>query len=60
MGYIQINGKLRGSIETEINEDKNSILNKVYKIDNIKKYIENKNIVKEIVIPNKIVNIVVK
>lgn len=57
---IQINGKLRGSIETEINEDKNSILNKVYKIDNIKKYIENKNIVKEIVIPNKIVNIVVK
>lgn len=57
---IQINGKLRGSIETEINENKNSILNKVYKIDNIKKYIENKNIVKEIVIPNKIVNIVVK
>ena len=57
---IQINGKLRGSIETEMNEGQKSILNKVYQIDNIKKYIKDKTIVKEIVIPNKIVNIVIK
>ena len=57
---IQINGKLRGSIETKTNEDKQSILDKVYQVDNIQKHIKDKEIVKEIVIPNKIVNIVVK
>ena len=57
---IQINGKVRDSISFSMNEEKETILKKVYESDKIKKYIEGKNIIKEIVIPNKIVNIVVK
>ena len=57
---IQINGKLRDSLTFKINESKDEILKQVYESEKIKKYIDGKTIVKEIVIPNKIVNIVVK
>lgn len=57
---IQINGKLRGSLTLKDDETKEEILSKVYELENIKKHIEGKTIIKEIVIPKKIVNIVVK
>ncbi len=57
---VQINGKTRSLINIVNNEDKNIILKKVMNDPKIKKYIENKDIIKTIFIKNKIVNFVVK
>ncbi len=57
---VQVNGKLRGSIKIKKDEDKEIILEKALKEENVMKHLEGKDIIKEIVIPNKIVNIVVK
>ncbi len=57
---VQINGKLRASIEIEADEEENSIKEKAFNNENVKKYTEGKEIIKTIIIPNKIVSIVVK
>ena len=57
---IQVNGKLRGSIEVSADTTKDSILSEVKKVENVKKYIDGMNIAKEIYVPNKLVNIVVR
>ena len=57
---VQVNGKLRGSMNVPINLDKEETLRLAKELDNVKKYLENTTIIKEIVVPNKIVNIVVK
>ena len=55
---IQINGKLRGSITVDSNLSQKEIEKLAQKQENIKKYIENKDIKKVIYIENKILNIV--
>ena len=57
---VQVNGKLRGSMNVPINLDKEETLRLAKELDNVKKYLENTTIIKEIIVPNKIVNIVVK
>ncbi|WP_132995754.1 leucine--tRNA ligase [Sporanaerobacter acetigenes] len=57
---IQINGKVRGKETISIDETKESIREKVLKNEGTRKYVEGKNIVKEIYVPGKIYNIVVK
>ena len=57
---IQINGKTRDVIEIDENLSKEKVLDIVKNRDKIKKNILGKNIIKEIFIPGKIVNIVVK
>ncbi len=57
---VQINGKLRETIEIKKDEKKEKVLEEVKKLEKIIPYIEEKDIVKEIYVPNKIVNIVVK
>ena len=57
---VQVNGKVRGTIEINIEDDENSIKEKALDNDNVSKHIERKDIVKIIVIKGKIVNIVVK
>lgn len=57
---IQINGKTRGTIEVPADIEKDQFLNQVKELENIKKHIDGKNIVKEIYIPGKICNIVAK
>lgn len=57
---IQVNGKVRGTIEVNVDESQDSIREKALKDDNISKFIEGKDIVKEIFIQGKIYNIVVK
>jgi len=57
---VQVNGKLRGAITIEKDMDKEKVLEIAKENENVKKNIEGKTIVKEIVVPNKIVNIVVK
>ncbi len=55
-----VNGKLRATIEVDIDTAKEELLELAKKQENVIKHIEGKEIVKEIVVPNKIVNIVVK
>jgi leucyl-tRNA synthetase len=55
---VQVNGKKRAEISVSANATKDEILQAAKEA--VKKYIEGKNIVKEIVVPNRIVNIVVK
>ncbi|EFS22002.1 leucine--tRNA ligase [Fusobacterium gonidiaformans 3-1-5R] len=57
---IQVNGKMRGSIEVERETSKEEIEKLALAVPNVVKHIEGKELVKLIVVPNKIVNIVVK
>ena len=58
---VQVNGKLKGTIERERDDsDKEAILKEAMDLPNVVKAIEGKTVVKTIVVPNKIVNIVVK
>ena len=55
---IQINGKLRGAVNIPLDEEEESIKEKVHEA--MKDRLEGQNIVKEIYVKNKIYNIVVK
>lgn len=57
---VQVNGKVRGKIE--VNSDTTEEEMKIFakKIDNVKNYIDGKEIIKEIIVPKKLVSIVVK
>jgi len=57
---IQINGKVRDKIIVDANADKNSIINAAKTDGKIAESIKDKEIVKEIYIPGKLVNLVVK
>ena len=57
---IQVNGKLRGEITVTESDTEDSVKEKVLSEENIKKYTDEKEIVKFIYIPNKIVSIIVK
>jgi len=57
---VQVNGKVRDTIIINKDASKEEILNIAKDKDNVKKHIEGKNIIKEIVVPGRIVNIVVK
>ncbi|HZJ87167.1 MAG TPA: leucine--tRNA ligase [Erysipelothrix sp.] len=56
----QVNGRVRAKFMAPSDLDEESLKELVHQQDNIKRYTEGKTIVKEIVIKNKIVNIVVK
>lgn len=57
---VQINGKLRANIEINKDEAQDSIKGKILNNDKLKSYLDGMTIVKEIYVPNKIYNIVVK
>ncbi len=57
---VQVNGKLRATITVAKDSSKELLESEAMKQDNVKKNIEGKDIVKTIVVPNRIVNIVVK
>lgn len=57
---IQVNGKMRGSITIDSNLSKEEIEKRAFEVENVIKHTEGKNIMKVIVVPKKIVNIVVK
>lgn len=56
----QINGKVRSKIEIELDQPDETVLEKMKQDEKIRSYIEGKQIFKEIVVKNKLVNIVVK
>ena len=57
---VQVNGKLRGTITISINDNEDEIKQKALDNENVKRHTDGKDVVKVIVIKNKIVNIVVK
>ena len=57
---VQVNGKVRGKITVDINTQKEEMETLAKQIENVQKHIDGKEIVKVIVIPKKLVNIVVK
>ncbi len=57
---VQVNGKVRGTISINKDEEEDVIKEKALQVENVKKHIDGKEIVKFIVIKGKIVNIVVK
>lgn len=57
---IQVNGKMRATIDVERGLSKEKIEEIALNIENVKKHIEGKTVVKIIIVPEKIVNIVIK
>ena len=57
---IQVNGKLRAKIEVAKDADDEAVKELAFQQENVKAHTDGKNIVKVIVVKNKIVNIVVK
>ena len=57
---VQVNGKLRGTIIMEKDADEELVKSTALELENVKKYVDGFEIIKIIVIKNKIINIVVK
>ena len=57
---VQVNGKIRGKIEVTTDTTDEEMVELAKSIDNVKTFIDNKEIVKVITVPKKLVNIVVK
>lgn len=57
---VQVNGKLRGKIKVSPSASKDQILDLAKSEENVIKHLAGKQVVKEIFVPNKIVNLVVK
>jgi leucyl-tRNA synthetase len=57
---VQVNGKLRARIEAPAEGSKDELLALAKANENVSKYLDGKAIVKEIVVPGKLVNLVVK
>ena len=56
----QINGKKRKVFSINKSIDKETIINKIKNDDQIKKYLDNKKIIKTIYIENKLINFIIK
>lgn len=57
---VQVNGKVRGKITVEMDTTKDEMEALAFEIDNVKTHLAGKEVVKVIVVPKKLVNIVVK
>ncbi|MBR1864004.1 MAG: leucine--tRNA ligase [Ruminococcus sp.] len=56
----QINGKVKAKLNIAFDEDKESVIAKAKADENVAKLMEGKTVVKEIYVPNKLLNIVVR
>ncbi len=57
---VQVNGKLKAKLNIAIDEDKDSVIADAMNDPKVKEAVEGKNIIKQIYVPNKLVNIVAK
>ena len=57
---VQVNGKVRGKIEVDSNTTEEEMKEKAKEIENVKNYLDGHEIIKEIVVPKKLVSFVVK
>jgi leucyl-tRNA synthetase len=57
---VQVNGKLRDRIEAAADTPKEELLNLARESDKVARFLDGKEVVKEIVVPGKLVNLVVR
>ena len=57
---VQVNGKIKTKLNIPVESEKNAVLDMAKADANVAKAIEDMNIIKEIYVPNKLVNLVVK
>ena len=57
---VQVNGKVRGRVETDKDSPDKEIIDKALQDAKVQKYTAGKNIVKTVVVPNKLLSIVAK
>ena len=57
---MQVNGKIRGTVQLPADCAKEEALAKAKADENVAKFLEGKNIVKEVYVPGRILNFVVK
>lgn len=57
---VQVNGKVRGQIEIERDSDDDECINLALELDNVQRFIGQEEIIKKIVIKNRIVSFVIK
>ena len=57
---IQVDGKKRGILTMPVNTEENVVLEQSKKIENVSKHIEDKIIIKNIYIKNKLINFITK
>ncbi|SEH39935.1 leucyl-tRNA synthetase [Ruminococcus flavefaciens] len=57
---VQVNGKLKAKLNIEMDADKDSVIEMAMSDEKVKEAVEGKNILKQIYVPNKLVNIVAK
>ena len=56
---VQINGKVRTTIEVPMDSEQNFVEREALKNDQVVKWIDNKKIIKKIFVKNRIINLVV-
>ena len=57
---VQVNGKIKTKLNIPVDSDKDTVLELAKNDENVRKAIDGMNIIKEIVVPKKLVNLVVK
>ena len=57
---VQVNGKLKAKLNIAVDADKDSVIAQAMADEKVKEATDGKNIVKQIYVPNKLVNIVAK
>ena len=57
---VQVNGKIKAKLNIPVDADKDTVLELAKNDENVKKAIDGMKIIKEIVVPKKLVNLVVK
>ena len=57
---VQVNGKVRGKIVVDTKTTEEEMKEKAKEVENVKNYLEGHEIIKEIVVPNKLVSFVIK
>lgn len=57
---VQVNGKVRSTIEVELNASDNQVIQQAMQDEKVAKYIAGKTMVKQIVVKNRLVNLVIK
>ncbi len=57
---VQVNGKVRGKFDAEVNADKETLEKQALSQDNVQRFIDSKTVHKVIVVPDKLVNIVAR
>ncbi len=57
---VQVNGRVRDKIQVAVDIEEEKLKEKVFATEQVKKYTDGKEVVKTIVVPGKLVNVVVK